>query len=133
MGKFSDALKRTIRRSDVTLKASGAETASTTGTGVEVGEGQAVNVTVDVTAVSGTTPTMTVVIEGSNDGTNWYELGTIGANGAKVGQVGTAPSNLTATATVRASLPGARHVRSRSVIGGTTPSFTYSVLAEVAG
>ncbi len=133
MPKFSDGLKRQIRRADITLKASSAETASTTGAGVEAGEGANANVTVDVTAVSGTTPTMTVVVEGSNDGATWYELGTIGANGAKVGQIGTAPSNLTTTVTVRASLPGARHLRSRSVIAGATPSFTYSVTVEASG
>jgi len=110
------------------LKPSGAETTSTTGPAVDVRAAGTVIVTVDVTAVSGT-PTMTVVIEGSDDGATWFELGTIGANGARVGQVGTAPSNITGTGTIRAVLPAPQFVRSRSVIGGGTPSLTYSVTA----
>jgi hypothetical protein len=88
-------------------------------------------VTVAVTAASGTTPTMTVVVEGSNDATTWFELGTIGANGYRAGSIGTAPSNFTTTATSRGAFPAVQYLRTRSVIGGTTPSFTYSVSAEM--
>jgi hypothetical protein len=133
VSKWSDGLKRFFKRTDFTVKASGAEIASTTGATVEVGEGGNLNVVVDITAASGTTPTMTVVIEGSTDGTNWYALGTFGANGYAVGSVATAPTNITGVSTIRGALPGARYVRYRSVIGGTTPSFTYSVTAEVEG
>jgi hypothetical protein len=42
---------------------------------MDTGESGVVYVQVDVTAASGTTPTLTVVIEGSNDGTNWFQLG----------------------------------------------------------
>lgn len=123
-----------VRGTPLTLKASSAETASTTSgsanTGMDPG---GLYVEVNVTAASGTTPTMTVVIEGSLDGTNWFTLGTVGANGYNSGSVGTAPSNFTATAgPIRAYLDSPQYVRSRSVIGGTTPSFTYTVLA-VAG
>lgn len=127
MAVFSSALGRWLRRSAVTLKASAAETASTTGSAVELGDNASMHVTVDVTAVSGTTPTMTVDIEGSDDNTNWAVIGTFGANGYRAGSVGTAPSNLTGAATVRGVLPAARYVRHKSTIGGTTPSFTYSV------
>lgn len=133
MGKWNEALGRWNRGSDtsVTLKASGAETASTIGTGVAIGDAGTMLVTLAITAASGTTPTMTVNIEGSWDGgTNWVVLGTIGANGYRAGLIGTAPSNLTTTATVRANLTAAPLVRYNSTIGGTTPSFTYSVVAD---
>lgn len=118
------------RGSVLTLKASGAETASTTSGATDSGGGNAL-VTVSVTAASGTTPTLTVVIEGSVDGTNWVTVGTVGANGYSVGTTDSAPSNFTTTATTRAVLPAVQFLRSRSVIGGTTPSFTYSVTAAV--
>lgn len=117
----------------ITLKASAAETASTNGAAVSTGPGRrtAVQVTVDVTASSGTSPTMTVKVQGSLDGsTNWVTLGTVGANGYNVGSTAvTAPSNLTTTATVSAVLPAMPFLRYSSVIAGTTPSFTYSVQA----
>ena len=127
MGKFSDGLQRYLNRDDLSLKASGAETANTTSTAVELGDKAVMSLTVDVTVVTGSSPTMTVVIEGSDDGVNWHELGTVGANGYRVGTTATAPSNFTGTGTVRCTLPAARFVRSRSVIGGSSPSFTYSV------
>jgi len=109
-------------------KASGAETASTNGATVEVGDAGAVVVTVDITAASGTTPTLLVFVEGSHDGgTTWHTIARIGANGYILGDIGTDPTNFTTTATKRATVPAAQHMRYRSVIGGTTPSFTYSV------
>lgn len=134
MSKWSSGLSRFIQRNDFTLKASSAETVSTNGATVEVGEGGALSVSVNVTAVSGTTPTMTVVIEGSQDNTTWYTLGTFGSNGYNVGSVVTAVANFTVAAgPILGALAGARYIRYRSVIGGTTPSFTYVVTAEVMG
>lgn len=132
MATFSNALGRWVARSAATLKASAAETASTTGTALELGDASTMHVTVDVTAASGTTPTMTVDIEGSNDNVNWAVIGTFGADGYRAGSVGTAPSNLTAAATVRGVLPAARYVRHKSTIAGTTPSFTYSIALSVS-
>lgn len=131
MPTFSSALGRWLRRSARTLKASGAETVSTTGASVELGDAATIAVVVAVTAASGTTPTMVVDIEGSDDGTNWFVLGSFGANGYRAGAVGTAPSNFTAAATARGAVTGARYVRHKSTIGGTTPSFTYSVELSV--
>ncbi len=128
MPRFSSAKNQFIESSDAaTLKASAAQTSSTTGTVVDAGSSGAREVLVDVTAASGTTPTMTVVIECQSDGTNWVEAGTVGSNGARVGAVGTAPANFTAVSSARAVLPLTGLTRYRSVIGGTTPSFTYSV------
>lgn len=120
------------RGKQYTLKDSGAETASTTGHAKDTGDnGGSLYVFVNVTAATGATPTMTVVIEGSEDGSNWFTLGTVGANGYAVGTTATAPSNFTAVASTRAAFPAMQYVRSRSVIGGATPSFTYSVTAAV--
>ena len=120
------------RGKQYTLKASSAETASTTGHAKNTAnDSGSLYVFVNVTAVTGTTPTMTVVIEGSQDGSNWFTLGTVGANGYATGTTATAPSNFTAAADTRAAFPAMQFIRSRSVIGGTTPSFTYSVIAAV--
>jgi hypothetical protein len=108
-------------------KASGAETASTTHPAVDSSASANAVVTVTVTASGGTTPTLTVVVEGSNDGTNWVALGTIGANGYVLGTPATPPTNLTGAATVVGVFPAMQQTRTRSVVGGTTPSFTYSV------
>lgn len=113
MGIFSQGLGRQLRRADVSLKAAGVETASTTGAGVELGDVATVNLELVITAASGTVPTLDVTIEGSNDATNWYTLGTF--------------AQKTGVATERKAFPAAQHVRSRSTITGTTPSFTYSV------
>jgi hypothetical protein len=86
-------------------------------------------VQVTVTAKSGT-PTMSVVIEGSNDNSNWFTLGTIGSDGYGAGTTATAPTDFSNTGTTRAALPAAQFIRSRSVIGGGSPSVTYSVIAE---
>jgi hypothetical protein len=120
------------RGSASTLKASAAETSSTTHSAVDTGESGVLYVIVACTAASGTTPTMTVVVEGSVDNSTWFELGTIGANGYRSGSIGTAPSNFTTSATVRGAFPAVQFCRTRSVVAGTTPSFTYSVDVEVA-
>lgn len=119
----------TSRPLPITLKASGAETGNTTGGAVDFSDVEVACIQVVVTAASGT-PTMTVVIEGSYDGgANWFTLGTFGANGFAPGAVATAPSNITGTTTQRGCVATPPLVRYRSVIGGGTPSLTYSVTA----
>ncbi len=113
-------------------KPSAAELVSTTGPSIEVGDAGTVHVEVNVSAVTGTTPTMVVVIEGSNDLTNWYTLAQVGANGATLGGAAAAPTNITAAGVYRAAVPCTQFVRYRSVIGGTTPSFTYRVDIEAS-
>jgi len=132
VGVFSSGLDRYLNRDDITLKQSSAETASATGSGVELGDKASMALIVDVTAATGTSPTLLVTVEGSNDGSVWYTLAKIGANGVVYGDVAAAPSNFTTAATVRAVVPAARFVRSKSTIGGTTPSFTYSVAGSAA-
>ncbi len=132
MAVQSEGLQRTIARDDVSLKISGAETASTTQPGTELGDKTVMNLTVDVTAFAGTSPTLLITIEASSDGFTWFTAGLIGSDGYRMGSLGTTPANFTTTGTVRALIPAARYVRSKSTIAGTTPSFTYSVGGNAA-
>jgi len=75
-------------------------------------------VQLDVTAVSGTSPTLDVVIEDTLDGVNWNTVGTFAQKTA----VGREVINITT--------PFADRVRCRFTIGGTSPSFTFSVVAH---
>ena len=131
MGAYSEGLGRYLNRDEATLKTTGAETASTTHSPVEVGDKAVINVEVLVSAVTGTTPTMLITIEGSNDGLTWYALGEIGSDSFGIGSLA-APANITAAGTYRAALPAARYVRSKSTITGTTPSFTYGIALSAA-
>src|SRR6266550_2462543 len=83
-------------------KASAAEASSTTGTAVNVGEQGSAYVKVDVTAATGT---LLVFIEGSDDGTTWFTIARIGANGYILGDIGTDPTNIVGVSTKRACVP----------------------------
>lgn len=109
---------RTSRGRAVTLAASAARTATADGTAVEIADKGAVRLLLDVTAASGTTPTLDVTVETSYDGsTGWTSLGTF--------------TQKTAAGTQRKNFSGAdRFVRATWAIGGTTPSFTFSVVGE---
>lgn len=75
---------------------------------------------VDVTAVTGTNPTLVVGLETSPDeGTTWYSLG----NGASL-------SNVTTQRQVYTNI--GMLVRVPATIGGTTPAFTATVDIELA-
>lgn len=119
-----------VRGTPVVLKASAAETTSTVGPSVPTGpDSGSLFLSVAVSAASGTTPTLLVTVEGSMDGTTWFTLGKVGANGYTVGSAAsiTAPTNFTAAATTLAIYDVPTFVRYNSAVGGTTPSFTYSV------
>lgn len=86
----------------------------------------------NVTAVSGTTPTLTVRVQWSPDGgTNWVDLDTTNAQTASITGTGTFvlriyPGMATAAnASLNSVLP--RTWRLAWTIGGTTPSFTFTV------
>lgn len=104
----------------VTLKASGATTATGTTTAQEV-DGGTIRLKLDVTAVSGTTPTMTVQLQTSSDNGNsdsWRNLGS-------------AFTQATGVTSQYVSIGGVdRFVRASYTIGGTTPSFTWSLIGE---
>lgn len=109
---------RTSRGRAVTLAASAARTATGSGTAQEIADRGAVRLLLDVTAASGTTPTLDVTVETSYDGsTGWTSLGTFTQN--------------TAVSSQRKNFSGAdRFVRASWVIAGTTPSFTFSIVGE---
>ena len=70
----------------------------------------------NVTAASGTSPTLNAVIEDTLDGINYNTIGTFAQ---RVG-VGREVINIT--------VPFSETVRVRWTIGGTAPSFTFSVI-----
>ena len=70
---------------------------------------------IHVTAVSGTSPTMTAIVQHSTNGSTWATLGTFTAI------TGTTSEVITTTGTVN------RYVRAQYTVGGTTPSFTCQV------
>ena len=101
------------------LQASTTMTASTNGD-VQDGFGQstALRLQLEVTAASGTLPTLDVTIEDTLDGTNWNTVATF----TQKTTTGLQVINLLAGTT-----PYADRLRVKTVIGGTTPSFTFSV------
>lgn len=97
---------------------SAARTASGNTAAAEVGGLHTARAFLDVTAASGTAPTLDVVLETSHDGTTWR---TAKAFGQK-----------TAVSSERLSNSDLdRFVRWRWTIAGTTPSFTFKVDAEL--
>jgi hypothetical protein len=108
----------------VTLLASGARTASGVGSAVcGFARYEKFICQLDVTAASGTTPTLDVVVQHSIDGgTNWYTLATFT-------QKTTTGEEIKTEAEVEAGTAEAYGdcFRVSYTIGGTTPSFTFSV------
>jgi hypothetical protein len=101
----------------LTLAASAARTADDASTGVELGDRTTVRLLLDVTAASGTTPSLGVSIQTSHDGSTWREIGAFTA--------------LTTTGSQRISLGALdRYVRVVWTLGGTDPSFTFSISGE---
>lgn len=96
-----------------------ARTAS--GAGAEVA-GLAVQTTLrvqlNITASAGTGPTLDVVLEDTIDGTNWNTVGSF------------AQKTATGREVINVTSPFAGTVRARWTVGGTSPSFTFSILAH---
>jgi len=97
------------------LKASGAETTSTDGTGKAIGPTDLVKAMIKVTAVAGTNPTLDLKIQDGSTSTPTTDR-------VKLPQI-------TAVGEYEAYFKTAqKYARYSSVIGGTgSPSFTYSV------
>ena len=101
----------------VTDVTSAAITTTTTTATIGPSAGNSYQVVIPVTAVSGTTPTLSVRIEESDDsGTNWYTRFTF--------------TTITATGIYRSPILKLRgnRVRYAQTVTGTTPSFTRAVL-----
>lgn len=102
----------------LTLVASAPRTATANGAAVEVADKGVARLLLDTTAVSGTTPTLDVVIQTSQDGTTWRAAHTF--------------TQATAIGQQRASFTVDRFVRATWTVDGTTPSFTFAVTGEAA-
>lgn len=102
--------------SEERIVASAARTASGNG-GVLAGYGPArqLRAQLDVTAAGGVSPTLDVVIEDTLDGTTWNTVGTFG------------PKTAAGREVINITTPFADRLRARWTVGGTTPSFTFSV------
>ena len=98
----------------------GSTTATATAQSPAVPSGQynTLRLTLNVTAASGTTPSMTVTIETSSTGSGgWTSVGAFAA--------------ATAVSTQQKVFSGLdRFVRANYAISGTTPSFTFSVTGQ---
>lgn len=101
--------------------ASAARTATGNSGAIEVGNRLALRgALLTVTAASGTTPTLDLTVETSHDGSTGWAA------------VGTAYTQATGATTQRKSFsPLDRFIRFVWTIGGTTPSFTFSIAGEL--
>lgn len=103
---------------DVVLHPSATRTATGNGTVVEeTGRRRTASLSLTVSARSGTSPTLDLTVQTSRDGSTWYTAGTF--------------AQATATGTERKTFALDRYVRVRWVLGGTSPSFTFSVDGEL--
>lgn len=97
-------------------------TVTTSGSGAPVDTGDGNNwgaaLFLDVTAASGTTPTLSVTVEDSPDGQTWYTLATF-----------TQATGITKEAKRVLDVFG-RYLRVNYTVGGTAPNFSFSVVAE---
>lgn len=106
-----------------TFVASGARVASGNSAAFPTGKGLNLNVLVNVTARSGTTPTLDLSVEWSMDGTNFAP-----------GQPADTFTQITATGSaVKSFAIKAPFFRLVWAIGGTTPSFTFDATRYAVG
>ena len=104
--------------SPIVVLASGAQTATFTTSAVTADAGT-VSLLINVSAVSGTTPTLDCTVEWSNDGTTWAVADTADS----FAQITAAKT------TTKAFTSKGLFLRVRGTIGGTTPSFTVGITA----
>lgn len=106
---------------DIVLTGTAAAAGASSGPIANAGLISDIVVIVAVTAVTGTTPTLALAIEQSDDNSSYTAI-TGGGTAANITAAGNAVIN------ARATKP---YVRVTSTIGGTTPAFTYRVSALV--
>jgi hypothetical protein len=113
---MSDITQANTPASTVTLLASAARTATASAAGV-AGFAAANNLVLqlEVTAASGTLPTLDLVVQDTVDGTNYSTIATF------------AQKLTTGREVIRVATPFTDTLRVSYEIGGTTPSFTFSV------
>jgi hypothetical protein len=100
MAKVIESLARTTNGNSGDLRAIG---------------GESVRAQLNVTAASGTTPTLNVLIEDTLDGTNFNTIGTFAQKTAAGREI------------INVTVPFSETLRVSWTIAGTNPSFTFSV------
>lgn len=100
----------------LTLLASATKTATGQTDAIDASGVDELSVFLNVTDVSGTSPTLDVVIQDSPDGTTWYDKESFTQATA-------------ATSEAKRLTNFGKFVRVKYTIGGTTPSFTFEVKA----
>jgi len=114
---MSDIQQANIPASTVTLLASAARTETVTGAAVTgLAAARLLVLQLNVTAASGTAPTLDVVVQDTVDGTNWNTIATF----EQATDVKREVIRLTTAFTDRLRVVG--------TIAGTDPSFTFAVL-----
>lgn len=121
MGSWNTGQGVAARGQDVTLLASTALTTTGTSTAMDVGGAGTLRCQVQVSAVSGTTPSITVTVQTSHDAAATDAWRTAGAAFSAVTTVANSPYQ---------SFAVDRYVRVSYVISGTTPSLTTAVVGE---
>lgn len=102
----------------VDLAPGAARTANGNGNPVAVGRNHTLRASLRVTAAAGTTPSLTVTLQTSEDGVTWRNLQAFAA--------------ATGVSTQRLAVSGLdRFVRASWAITGTTPSLTFAVGGEL--
>jgi hypothetical protein len=109
------ALDVTLLSNQATTDVSGTFTTSGTSASIDALGATSFGFTVDVTAASGSTPTLDVEFQGSDDGTNWTSV--VSARRFTATGVDVEPSFGSSF----------RYYRYSYTVGGGTPSFTFSV------
>ena len=115
---MSDIQQANIPASTVTLLASAARTTTAAGTAIPgFAAARQLVLQLQVTAASGTTPTLDLVVQDTTDGTNYNTIATFTQKTGVSREV------------IRLSTPFTDTLRVSYEIGGTTPSFTFNVIA----
>lgn len=118
---FTTSQNQSTKGSDVTLLASTALTASGNTAGMDVGGFGTLRCQVQVSAASGTTPSLTVTVQTSHDNGVTDAWRTAGAAFGAITAAGNSPWQVFAVD---------RYVRVSYAVSGTTPSLTTAVVGE---
>ena len=109
------------RGQDVSVLASGTVTATGNSTGIDLNNAGDLRAQVQVSAASGTTPSLTVTIQTSHDNGATDPWRTAGTAYAALTAAGNSPYQ---------AMVVDRYVRVSYAVSGTTPSFTFAVVGE---
>lgn len=118
---FTTSQNQLSRGSDVNVLAAGALTASGSSSAIDVGGAGTLRAQVQVSAVSGTSPSVTVTIQTSHDAGATDPWRTAGAAYSALTSVSNSPWQAFAVD---------RYVRVSYTVSGTTPSLTTAVVGE---